>query len=42
MTMRCPAPVGGRLANPVTVTCAVLIGVAIAVLAVRFFSGLGR
>lgn len=36
-----PAPVGGRLANPVTVTCAVLIGVAIAVLAVRFFSGLG-
>ena len=36
-----PAPVGGRLANPVTVSCAVLIGVAIAVLGVRFVSGLG-
>jgi len=35
-----PAPVGGRLANPVTVSCAVLIAAAVAILAVRFFFGL--
>ena len=36
-----PAPVGGRLASPVTFVCAVLIAAALAVLAVRFFQGLG-
>ncbi len=36
-----PAPVGGRLLNPVTVVCGVLILAALAVLAIRFASGLG-
>ena len=36
-----PAPIGGRLVNPVTITCAVLIATALAILAVRFFFGLG-
>ncbi len=36
-----PAPVGGRLLSPVTFICGVLITAALAVLAVRFFYGLG-
>jgi len=35
-----PAPLGGKLLNPVTVSCAVLIAAALAILAVRFFGGL--
>ncbi len=36
-----PAPVGGRLLNAATFTCAVLIAMALAILATRFLFGLG-
>ncbi len=36
-----PAPVGGRLLNPATFVCGVLMLAALAVLALRFVSGLG-
>jgi len=36
-----PAPLGGRLVNPATFACGVLIAAALAVLALRFWGGLG-
>jgi len=36
-----PAPIGGSIINPVTVVCGVFVAIMLAVLAVRFFFGLG-
>jgi Ni/Fe-hydrogenase subunit HybB-like protein len=36
-----PAPLGGSLLNPVTAVCGVLVVIMLAILAVRFFFGLG-